>query len=178
MKKIVKKIAESMFDVADEYDVTEATALQILIAAAGGIENVADFVIQDDQCDCDCDDEPNEEDEEEYECVCVDTAQTTIGSRNRISIPQHIIASAENVNGCLQSKPYKGDITVIRYPYEILVLFGDQRKQYADDSNVEKVSLNHLDSAGYLQFSSAPTFQDGDLVDIVLGEDGVITINA
>ncbi len=176
MKKIVKKIAESMFEIADEYDVTEDTALQILIAAAGGIENVADFVIQDDQCDCDCDDEPAEEDEEE--CECVDTAQTTVGSRNRISIPHHIIASAENVNGCLNSYSYKGDITVIRYPYEILVLFGDQRKQYADDSNVEKISLNHLDSAGFLQFSSAPTFQEGDLVDIALGEDGVITINA
>lgn len=99
MNKTVKKIAEYVNEIVSEFDVCDDTAMRILEAAAGGVENVVDWLEEnvnakdeddddEDECDCDdcsdcCDSEPE----------TVDTYELTTDARGRITLPKKALES-------------------------------------------------------------------------------------
>lgn len=169
MQKTVKKIAEFVNEIASEYDLCEDTAMRILEAAAGGIENVADWMEENvNSCSCsDCDDEDEDCDKEVVVCD-----EVTVGSQDRVTIPKNIIESAEDINGKLDSKKNDyGALTIIKENDKVTVLFGDKTDEYED------ARIVHPNARGQVCFSVAPIFDDGDYINCSLLDDGTIVLD-
>ena len=190
MNKTVKKIAEAVIALSEKYDIYEDTALEILKAAAGGEQYLAEFVEdeldmdEDEKRDCcprcaDDDDEEydDDEDEDEDEAVC-ETRETEVGKGNRLTVPKSIITAAEEINGELNSKKYHfGEATAVFYDESIDIYFGDKKPEYVDEEGVIKAKVISLNSNGALQFRTAPTFGVGSWVTVSVTQDGVIHID-
>lgn len=177
MKKTVKKIAEALDEILERYSIDEATALKILALAAGGEDNVADYLDdEEDACDCDCkckDDEDYDEDDDE-EVLANELA--TVGSGARLTIPSSIIREAENINGSLTSVRNGNVLTVVRYGDRIELYFGDLVEDFDDDEDAIRVNLIHATACGQVSFTARPTFEADDSVEVFLYEDGKIVI--
>lgn len=182
MNKTVKKIVEAVIALSEKYDIYEDTALDILKAAAGGEQYLAEFVEdeldmdedEDEKCDCcpRCADDVDE-DEEVYE-----TAETNVGKGNRLTVPKSILTAAEEINGELNSKKYHfGEATAVFYDESIDIYFGDKTSEYEDEDGVIKVKNISLNANGALQFRTAPTFEVGSWVTVSVTQDGVIHID-
>ena len=184
MNKTVKKIAEAVVALTEKYDIYEDTALDILKAAAGGEQYLAEYVEDelgidedDEKKECCCpryvEDEDEDEDEEVYE-----TAETEVGKGNRLTVPKSILTAAEEINGELNSKKYHfGEATAVFYDESIDIYFGDRTSEFEDEDGVIKVKNISLNANGALQFWTAPTFSVGSWVTASVTQDGVIHID-
>lgn len=169
MQKTVKKIAEFLNEIISEYDLCEETAMRVLEAAAGGIENVADWVEENaNSCSCcDCDDEDEDCDE-----GVVDFDVVNVGSQDRVTIPKYIIKEAEEINGKLNSKKNDhGALTVIKEDEKVTVMFGDKTDEYED------ARVIHPNARGQVCFSVNPVFYNGLDVNCTLFDDGTIVLD-
>ena len=172
MQKTVKKIAELVNEIAQEFDLCEDTALRILEDAAGGAENVADWVEENvNGCDCKCDDDDDEWEDEDDEAV-VESQEIMVGSQDRVTIPKQIIEAAEDINGKLGSKKNDyGALTVVKEDDKITVYFGDKTDDYDD------AKIVHPNARGQVCLSVSPIFTDGTYLNCTLLEDGSIVLD-
>ena len=172
MQKTVKKIAEFVNEIASEYDLCEDTAMRVLEAAAGGIENVADWMEENvNSCSC-CDRNEDDKWEDEDDEAVVESQEVLVGSQDRVTIPKSIIEAAEDINGKLDSKKNDyGALTVVKEDDKITVYFGDKTDDYED------ARIVHPNARGQVCFSVAPVFDDGDYVNCSLLDDGTIVLD-
>lgn len=101
MNKTVKMIADYVNEIAEEFDVCDDTAFHILKAAAGGTENIVDWLEEhvnanNDECGCDrCNDEEEEEEEDDPRVAF----NLDVDSQGRVNLTREMIAEIENAQG-------------------------------------------------------------------------------
>ena len=194
--KAMKAIAAQVKAIAEEFQVAESVALRILEDACGGASAVSGWALsangeaQGTGCKCQdggecghkCGEGACKAKEEAHAPapVCKPAApeagpeatdEIWVGSRNRVTIPLHIIELAEGINGTLKSKRHKfGALTVIKRDGKVTVLFGDKSAEH------EGARVVHLNCNGQAQFCVSPAFADGDAVKCSLLKDGAIAL--
>lgn len=195
MVKAMKAIAAQVKAIAEEFQVAESVALQIIEDACGGASAVSGWALsaseaQGTGCKCQdsgecghkCGEGACKAKEEAQAPVPVRkptapeaapeaTDEIWVGSQNRVTIPLHIIELAEGINGTLKSKRHKfGALTVIKGDGKATVLFGDKSAEH------EGARVVHLNCNGQAQICVSPAFTDGDAVKCSLLKDGAIAL--
>ena len=195
--KAMKAIAAQVKAIAEEFQIAESVALQILEDACGGASAVGDWALsangeaqgtgckrQDSgECGHKCGEGACKAKEEEAqapvpvrkpaapEAAPKATDGILVGPQNRVTIPLRIIELAEGINGTLNSKRHKfGALTVIKGEGKATVLFGDKSAEH------EGARVVHLNCNGQAQFCVSPAFADGDAVKCSLLKDGTIVL--
>ena len=195
--KAMKAIAAQVKAIAEEFQIAESVALQILEDACGGAGAVCGWALsasgeeqgtgckrQDGgECGHKCGEGACKAKEEEAhapaparkpaapEAAFEATDEIWVGSQNRVTIPVRIIELAEGINGRLKSKRHKfGALTVIKGDGKATVLFGDKSAEH------KGASVVHLNCHGKAQFRVSPAFADGDAVKCSLLKDGSIAL--
>ena len=183
--KAMKAIAAQVKAIAEEFQIAESVALQILEDACGGASAVGDWALsasgeaqgtgckrQDSgECGHKCGEGACKAKEEAHAPAPVRTDEIRVSSQNRVTIPLHIIEQAERINGTLKSKRHKfGALTVIKGEGKITVLFGDKSAEH------KGACVVHLNCNGQAQFRVSTVFTDGDAVKCSLLKDGAIVL--
>ena len=196
MVKAMKAIEAQVKAIAEELQVAESVALQILEDACGGASAVVRWALSASEAQgtgCKCGEGACKAKEEAQAPAPVRKPAATeaapeatdeiwdtdldkiwvgsikIGSQNRVTIPLRIIEQAERINGTLKSKRHKfGALTVIKDEGKITVLFGDKSAEH------EGARVVHLNCNGQAQFRVSPVFLDGEAVECFLFKDGTI----
>ena len=199
MVKAMKAIEAQVKAIAEELQVDESVALQILEDACGGASAVVRWALSASEAQgtgCKCGEGACKAKEEAQAPAPVRKPAATeaapeatdeiwdtdldkiwvgsikIGSQNRVTIPLRIIEQAERINGTLKSKRHK------RHKFGALTVIKDEGKitvLFGDKSaEHEGARVVHLNCNGQAQFRVSPVFLDGEAVECFLFKDGTI----
>lgn len=186
--KAMEAIAEQVKAIAEEFQVAESVAMQILEARARAIGESWDPLMAVSGADAiswlakvaksvramEAEAAPKATDLiETIESVWsegtneVEVGPIWVDSQNRVTIPHHIIELAEDINGKLNRG---GALTVIKGDGKVTVLFGDKSAEH------EGARVVRLNCKGQAQICVSPAFTDGDAVRCSLFRDGTIAL--